>query len=149
MNASSHATNPRAYSVDVNSLRRVYLVLLAVVTPLGIATKFYSGPGATWVSSSAGGFFYVVFWILCVLVLAPRLSSRRVTAGVLLVTCALEFLQLSHPSFLERFRSTFFGQVLIGTTFSWLDFPFYALGALAGYALASLDSISASSVARR
>jgi hypothetical protein len=113
-----------------------YLVALGLVTPLGFYTKCYSGPGADWVASQAGGFLYVVFWILAVLALAPGLSRPRVALGVALVTGALEFAQLWHPPLLERIRGTFLGHALLGSTFAWSDFPYYAAGALAGYAAA-------------
>jgi len=38
-----------------NAHRRAYLALLAVVTPLGFATKFYSGPGSVWISPQVSG----------------------------------------------------------------------------------------------
>jgi Protein of unknown function (DUF2809) len=112
-----------------------YLAALAVVTPLGFLTKFYAGPGAAWVTDHAGGFLYVVFWIALVLALIPRWSGAASAAGVLAVTCALEFAQLWHPPFLERIRATFLGHALLGSTFAWSDFPYYVAGALVGYAL--------------
>jgi hypothetical protein len=116
--------------------RRQYLALLAVITPLGFATKFYSGPAAGWISSQVGGFFYVLFWAFIVLAISPRLSSRGVAIGVFLVTSALEFLQLWHPAPLERVRATFLGHALFGSTFAWSDFVYYAFGALAAYVIA-------------
>ena len=118
-----------------NGLRLIYIACLAVVTPLGFATKFYSGPGAWELSSSAGGLLYVLFWMLIVCVVAPTLSSRSAATGVFLVTCALEILQLWHPALLQRIRSTFVGQAILGDTFDWSDFPYYAAGALTGYLL--------------
>ncbi len=115
--------------------RRRFLAVLAVATPLGFLTKFYTGPGATWVSSHAGGFLYVVFWIFAVLATVPHLSRARVCAAVAIATCALEFAQLWHPPFLERIRATFLGHALLGSTFGWSDFPYYLAGALVGYAL--------------
>jgi len=111
-------------------------MILAVVTPLGLATKIYTGPGAAWVADSASGFFYVLFWVFLVLALAPGSSPVVVAVWVLGVTCALEVLQLWHPSFLEDVRSTFVGRALIGTTFSWRDFLYYFLAAAAAPTLA-------------
>jgi hypothetical protein len=118
----------------VASLRARCLVLLAVVTPLGFATKFYAGPAATWVATKSGGFLYVVFWVLVVLALFPRLSPARVSLAVFGVTSLLEFSQLWHPPGLEAVRATFLGHALIGSTFAWSDFPYYAAGALAAWA---------------
>jgi hypothetical protein len=52
---------------------------------------------------------------------------------VLSVTCLLEGLQLWHPPFLEWPRSYLIGQILLGTTFSWSDFPYYFIGAELGW----------------
>jgi len=117
------------------STRLRSLGVLAVVTPLGFYTKFYAGPGSTWVADNAGGFLYVVFWIAAVLALFPHLSGRAVAAAVAIATCALEFAQLWHPPVLEAVRATFLGHALLGSTFAWSDFPYYFAGALVGYTL--------------
>jgi hypothetical protein len=117
--------------VSPRSSTRLRLVaVLAVLVPLGLGTKIYPGPGSAWVFGHAGGFVYVVFWTLLVLAVRPELSETRVAAWVLVVTCALELLQLWHPPFLEAARRTFLGQALLGSTFSWSDFPFYVAGAV-------------------
>ncbi len=117
-------------------MRRSLLLALLVVTPLGFATKLYGGPGAAWVGNYGGGLVYVIFWILVVLAIAPRLPPGRVALGVLWVTCGLEVLQLWRPPFLEAIRSTYLGRALVGSTFSWWDFPHYVVGCAAGVGLA-------------
>ena len=112
------------------------VAVLAVVTPLGLLTKFYSGPGSSWVSSQAGGFLYVVFWVFVALALFPRMSQWSVSLAVAIATSVLEFVQLWHPPFLERIRSSFLGHAVLGSTFAWSDFPYYAAGALTAYAVA-------------
>ncbi len=112
------------------SAYRLWLaVVLVVLVPLGVGTKFYSGPGSAWVMGHAGGFLYVVFWSLLVLAVRPDLRVGKVALGVLVVTCALEFLQLWHPPLLEAVRRTFIGQAILGSYFSWSDFPYYVAGA--------------------
>ena len=61
----------------------------------------------------------------------PELATW-IAAGVVLVTCGLEFLQLWHPPWLQAIRSTFLGASLLGTSFSWWDFPAYVVGAGVG-----------------
>jgi hypothetical protein len=58
---------------------------------------------------------------------------NKIPAWVFIITSALEVLQLWHPKFLEMIRSSFIGSALIGTTFSWLDFPHYAMGCFIGW----------------
>ncbi len=109
------------------------MVSLAVIVPAGFYSKFYRGPGANWVNGELGGFFYELFWCLVVLFCGPRIRPGRIAAGVLLVTCLLEFLQLWHPPLLEWVRGFFLGRTIIGDTFAWSDFPWYFLGCGAGW----------------
>ncbi len=101
-------------------------------------TKLYSGPGAYWVNAQAGGLLYVVFWVFLVLALAPRLAPGLVSTAVLGLTSVLEFLQLWHPPLLTELRSTFLGHALLGSTFSWSDFPYYAAGSFIAYGAARI-----------
>ena len=117
---------------SIQTFRRLLLQLLAVIIPLGLASKFYVGPGQFWVRGHAGGILYVVFWILLALLMWPTLSARLVALTVLGITCTLEALQLWQPSALSAVRSTFIGHALIGSTFSWWDFPNYVLGSVLG-----------------
>jgi hypothetical protein len=105
---------------------------LLIVVPLGFAAKFYGGPGGWWVRDYGAGVLYEVFWILLVSAARPSLNPAGVALGVFVVTCALEFLQLWHPAPLEAIRATFLGRTLIGSTFSWWDFPHYAIGSALG-----------------
>ena len=111
------------------------LACLAVVTPLGFATKAYAGPGAYWVNSHTGGVLYVLFWVLVVVFIRPQTSPRVAASLVFAVTCLLEVLQLLSTPVLAAVRSTFLGHALVGSTFSWWDFPYYLLGAVLGVAV--------------
>ncbi len=114
------------------------VLILAVLVPSGFATKFYEGWGSAWVQAHAGGFLYVVFWCLLALVIWPRLSPVVVGVTVFLTTSILEFLQLWHPPALQTIRSTFLGQALLGSYFSWSDFPYYAAGAIVAVGIGQL-----------
>ncbi len=105
-------------------------VIVAVLVPLGFATKFYEGSGSAWVIAHAGGFLYVIFLCLLALVIWPVLSPVVVGVTVFLITSILEFLQLWHPPPLQMIRSNFLGQALVGSYFSWSDFPYYAAAAI-------------------
>lgn len=108
------------------------VVSAALLAGVGTGTKLYPGPGAHWVRNNLGGVFYVVFRCVSAAALLPRTSAVMIAVWVVSVTSALEMLQLWHPSWLETIRATFPGAALLGTTFSWLDFPHYALGGVAG-----------------
>jgi hypothetical protein len=115
-------------------IRRRVLLSLLIVTPVGFSVKLYTGPGQAWVNNYAAGLVYEIFWCLALFLVWPRWSSTaRIAAGVFLVTSLLEVLQLWHPWALEQVRATFLGRALIGTTFSWWDFPHYVLGCGLGW----------------
>ena len=107
-------------------------LLLVALVPLGLATKGYAGPGADWVQGHLGGTAYVIFWIVLVGVWRPAARPLPVALAVALLTSGVEALQLVSVPALDAIRSTPVGRVLLGSTFSWWDFPYYGLGALLG-----------------
>ena len=116
------------------NVRRRILISLLIVTPTGFLFKLYFGPAQGWFRNYGAGVLYEIFWCLVFFYFWPRKEMiTRIAVGVFLATCILEILQLWHPWFLEQIRSTFFGSALIGTTFVWWDFPYYALGSSLGW----------------
>ena len=116
------------------SMHTRLILSLLIITPLGFAFKFYSGPGDEWFNNYGAGILYEIFWILLAFLFFPSKRSRYVIpVCVFIITCILEFLQLWHPPILEKIRSSFPGSALIGTTFAWWDYPHYALGCLIGW----------------
>ena len=110
------------------------MLSLLVVTPLGFAFKFYSGPGNGWFNNYGAGILYEIFWILLAFLFIPsKRSANIIPVCVFVITCILEFLQLWHPHTLQVIRSSFPGSALIGTTFAWWDYPHYVLGCLIGW----------------
>jgi hypothetical protein len=115
----------------LNASRLWTVASLLVVVPLGFYSKLYSGPAANWVNNSLGGAFYEIFWCLLIFLYADK--PRVIAISVLVLTCCLEFLQLWHPPFLELLRSAFIGRTILGTSFTWSDFPYYFLGCGIGW----------------
>ncbi len=112
---------------------RIALSLLLVMA-IGLGLKLYPGPYRAWFNNSAAGMAYEVFGCLAVFFSWPsRALINRIVIGVFVATCALEVLQLWRPPLLETARSTFIGKALLGTTFAWSDFVYYALGCAVGW----------------
>lgn len=89
----------------------------------------------------AGGVLYVMFWsFLFHTIILDKLSPLWICLTTTLTTCLIEFSQLWHPPFLEGIRSYEIGYAILGTTFSWSDFPPYFLGGYLSYALSSYIS---------
>lgn len=115
--------------------RRSFAVRLALTVVLGAITVALRGSNAEWIANHAGGVLYVLAWVFLILLIVPSVRPITVCAGVLLGTCAIEFLQLWHAEPLEVVRATFPGRILLGNTFSWADFPAYVVGATLGLVL--------------
>ncbi|MGF0540516.1 DUF2809 domain-containing protein [Agrobacterium sp. ES01] len=68
----------------------------------------------------------MVFWLLAMLL--PSRSIRRVAALALVVAALTEFSRLYHTPWLDSFRLTFAGALLLGRIFSWGNILAYSLG---------------------
>ena len=123
---------PESRLSSKNLFRTFVLLSLLILTPLGFATKFYSGPGGVFVNLYLGGILYVMFWMLVLHLVWPDADPLRSGIIVLTITGMLEIMQLWHAPFLESIRASFLGRTLIGTGFDWLDFLFYFGGMVAG-----------------
>lgn len=116
---------------------------LALVIPLGLGSKVYDGPARAWVEGYAGDVLYELAWMFLVVGLWPALlKSRqgisRLAMAVFTVTAGFEFLQLWQPAWLQAWRATLLGKLILGTTFIVWDFVYYALGCLLGWAILKL-----------
>ena len=106
--------------------------LAALIVPLGLWLRF-SAPVPEWLRDGSGGVLYVLFWMLAFLVVNPDTPSSRLAVTVFIATCGVEFSQAIHVAWLERLRATLPGRLILGTMFSWGDFPPYAVGAILGW----------------
>lgn len=112
--------------------RLILLISMIVIVPLGYVIRFSEATQA-----GLGDFFgsvaYEIFWILLVIFLFPKCSVAKVAIAVCLATCAIEFLQLWTPPFLQAIRATLPGRLVLGNTFLWSDFPSYLIGSFLGW----------------
>ena len=89
-----------------------------------------------WWRQHGGGIPYVIFWTtFCFMILPCRRCVRAICVFVTTCTCLLEFMQLWQPEWLMRIRATTVGAALLGSGFSWSDFPPYFLGGALGYVI--------------
>lgn len=112
----------------------LFLILLLII-PVGFYTKFYTGPGQDWIGNSMGGLIYEIFWCLIAAMIFPFARSIKIAIIVFILTCLIEVSQLWHPPLLEAIRLTFIGRTILGNSFNWMDFPYYAIGCFIGWAL--------------
>lgn len=114
---------------------RVALLLTIVfIVPLGYFVRF-SPIFPDWFSDVFGSIAYQIFFIALVQFWFPKVSIAKTAIGVFLFSCAIEFLQLWKPPFLQAIRTTLPGRLVLGNTFLWADFPPYIIGNVVGWLL--------------
>ncbi len=110
------------------------LIALGLLILVGGAMKL---SGVTWLANSVGGVLWVLFFAGVGLLPRPRRDAAIPAAGAAFgLACLVEISQLADVAGLESIRRTFPGRLLVGTTFAWSDFVYYALGAVAAWCLA-------------
>ncbi|HEY5796595.1 MAG TPA: DUF2809 domain-containing protein [Bosea sp. (in: a-proteobacteria)] len=111
------------------STRRAALAFTAIlVIAIGLTTRL---PGIGW-SPIVAKYLGSLFWgamVYCLV--AWLLPSWRPVAVALVASCIavlIEFSQLWHQSWLDEFRATRLGVLLIGRFFAWADIAAYLAG---------------------
>lgn len=124
--------SPRSQLYRVFKYRIALFISIVLIIPLGYMVRFH-GPAPALLNDWLGSIAYEIFWILLVALLFPHASPVWSAVGVCLATCALEFLQLWQPPFLQAMRATLPGRLVLGNTFIWSDFPAYFIGSFVGW----------------
>ena len=125
--AASKVQSHRAFKYRI-----ALLISLITIVPIGYMIRFH-GSAPEWLNDLFGSIAYEIFWILLVAFLFPQASPLWTAIGVCLATCALEFLQLWQPPFLQAMRATLPGRLVLGNAFTWSDFPSYFIGSFLGW----------------
>ena len=119
--------------MPISKQRILLAISVLALIPIGLYSKVYAGPAANWVNNSLVGVWYVIFWCLLGRFCFEQAKPWFIVIIVLVATCAIEFLQLWHPPLLTWLRSFLIGRIILGTGFTWLDFPYYVIGAIMGW----------------
>lgn len=120
--------------------RWIALACVPLVIAVGLACKRYRGPGHIWVNHwGPASVAYEWLWMLLLFAGVPKPSAVMKIAGVVFVgTCLIEVSQLCQAEWLVELRRIRIVQLVLGTTFSWWDFPAYAVGCGLGICLLNL-----------
>jgi Protein of unknown function (DUF2809) len=112
--------------------RSIVLVNILAIVPLGYMVRF-SPSLPEYIRDPFGSIAYQIFWILLVLFIYPPANRRLTAIWVALGSCAIEFLQLYQPPWLQAIRATLPGRLILGSTFLWSDLPVYFIGSYLGW----------------
>lgn len=126
MNLSQQRHRP-----DASCIVAVLLCIASVVACLAYDHTRSTLP--EWWREHGGGIPYVCFWIAFWFTIFPcRRCILPISIVVTVSTCLLEFMQLWKPAWLMQIRATRFGAALLGSGFTWNDFPPYFIGGVVG-----------------
>jgi hypothetical protein len=106
------------------------LICLAAIVPAGfLIWRYYRGSAENWVWYYIPDIIYVMLWCLVFYFIWPsKTNIIRIPLIVLVITCALEVLQLWQPDFMQKSRSTLIGAAFLGREFCRQQFIYYILG---------------------
>ncbi|MFP4448081.1 MAG: DUF2809 domain-containing protein [Bacteroidales bacterium] len=111
------------------------VIAFLVIAALGLFSKVYPAFEGTIISYKLSGLFYVTDLCLLIFLIFPGHLKMLYALMAFFITSIIEFLQLWNPEFLMNIRSTFLGHTILGSSFDWLDFPWYIAGAALGWLL--------------
>jgi hypothetical protein len=110
-------------------VRRARLLAASVLfAALGVASKWYTGPGREVVVGQFLDYFGTTCMVLGLRAAFVRAPARRVAGAVLAILMAIELSQLLHGGFIERIRANRIGLLVVGACFEWGDIVAYLLG---------------------
>ncbi|MDJ0507996.1 MAG: DUF2809 domain-containing protein [Crocosphaera sp.] len=114
-----------------NKKRSLITLSIFLVIPLGLYSKYYRGIGSAWLNDYGAAIWYEVFWcLLAFYFFSGQKALKLIPIYVFIITCLIEIFQLWNPPILALIRSHILVKLVLGTTFSWWDFPHYLIGCL-------------------
>lgn len=115
-------------------------ILLLIIIPLGLFSKAYTGIGQNWVHDYSGDILYEILWCLVFFwFFHSKKATVTIPLWVFIVTSLIEVSQLFFDRVPVTLRETIIWKLLLGSTFVWWDFLYYAIGCFFGWLL--LDRI--------
>lgn len=126
------------YSFEKKRLRIFLIISLVVLFVLGVLTKEYVGPHRHWFKNYCGDMVFVMFLYFFVKLLKPYMHAITLGMASFATVSLIEFTQKVSYPWLDDFRATFWGQLILGQHFDKKDFIYYGLGTLLAMAIYSI-----------
>ena len=111
------------------------LLAAAAVVPIGLASRAWTGAWPWWVGDVAGDALWATMVFLVIGFARPGMSAGALAVVAWLLAASVELTQLYRAPWLDAWRATLAGQLLLGQTFVWADLAWYALGVGLGVTL--------------
>ncbi|MBR0830399.1 DUF2809 domain-containing protein [Bradyrhizobium manausense] len=112
----------------------VRAALAAVVIACGLSLRWYGFPLGlpAFVVKYGGSLLWATMVFLLVGVLLPRLTRMQIAMAAMAIAIVVELSRLVHAPWLDAFRLTTAGALLLGRIFSLWNIAAYAIGILVG-----------------
>ena len=121
-------------SLAVSPRNRVWYGLMVIaVIALGLTSRKFHGVFPSALGKYPGDVLWTVMVFLGWGFVFPRHSSVRIALLALLTSYTVESLKLHHAPWLENFRNTKLGHLVLGYAFSWGNLLAYTIGAALGW----------------
>ncbi|WP_412759729.1 DUF2809 domain-containing protein [Methylorubrum subtropicum] len=114
--------------VDAGTRRSALILAVAAVIAAGLAVRFVPLGLPAGVVKYAGSTLWGAMVYGLVACLRPDAAVRRLALVALVIAAAVEFFRLVHTPWLDAFRLTLAGQLLLGRVFSPWNLVAYAVG---------------------
>lgn len=115
--------------------RAWFAVLASSTVALGLLVQRVKAGLPQALGDVLGDGLWAVMIVWLVGAVAASLPRLRRAAAALAVCCIVEFGQLYHAPWLDSWRGTTLGHLLLGTDFDFRDLAAYALGIVGAYLL--------------
>ena len=128
-----HGTQPdKPVALLWTSLIRATLALAVIAC--GLSLRWYGFPIGlpAFIVKYGGSLLWATMVVLLVGALAPRLSRTQIAAIAAAIAIVVEFSRLAHTPWLDAFRLTTAGALLLGRIFSLWNLVAYLIGIVAG-----------------
>jgi hypothetical protein len=122
------------YKVSNYKTYRIALLIgIVLIIPLGYSVRFSTSLGLPLLQDIIGSLAYQILLMFLIAFFYPRVSLVKIAVWVCVASCVGELLQLWQPPLLQTIRATWIGRIVLGNTFTVLDFPPYVVGSFLGW----------------
>jgi hypothetical protein len=112
----------------LNSTRLIYAAMTALVIVAGLVCRRPELGLGPFVAKYGGSVLWGAMVFFAIATVFPAARLMKLVLLALLISAAVEFSQLIHVDWLDAFRRTAIGRLLIGVTFTWWDIVAYWIG---------------------
>ena len=109
-----------------------YAFAMFGVMAVGLASRRIPGLFPTGLGKYPGDVLWTLMVFLGWAIVFPKSSTLKITLLALVTSFAVEFAKFQHAPWLENFRNTTFGHLVLGYAFSWGNLVAYTVGAAGG-----------------